>query len=81
MKCHRNEMDKIFEIYVELALKMQNSNTVLETVLYYLYMRVTLNLMFQMRMIDNMQFSLISNEIDALFESIIEPYRPEREDI
>lgn len=71
MKCHRNEMDKIFEIYVELALKMQNSNTVLETVLYYLYMRVTLNLMFQMRMIDNMQFSLISNEIDALFESII----------
>lgn len=71
MKCHRNEMDKIFEMYVGLALKMNNSTTVMETVLYYLYMRVTLNFMFQMKMIDNMQFSLLSNEIDALFESII----------
>lgn len=68
MKCHGN---KIFDIYVELALKMNNSNTVLEVTLYYLYMRVTLNFMFQMKYIDNMQYSLLSNEIDALFESII----------
>lgn len=71
MKCHRNEMEEIFNIYVELALEMQNSTTVLETVLYYLYMRTTLHLCFQLEMIDNMQFSLLSNEIDALFESII----------
>lgn len=81
MKCHRNELEEIFSIYVELALKMQNSSTVLEIVLYYLYMRTTLHLMFQLEMIDNMRFSLLSNEVDALFESIIEPYRPEREDI
>lgn len=71
MKCHKKELEQIFNVYVELALKMQNANTVLETVLYYLYMRTTLHLMFQLEMIDNMQFSLLSNEIDALFESII----------
>lgn len=71
MKCRKNEMEEIFNVYVELALKMQNSSTVLEIVLYYLYMRTTLHLMFQLEMIDNMQFSLLSNEIDALFESII----------
>lgn len=64
-------MTRVFEIYVELALKMHDSTTVCETVLYYLYMRVTLNFIFQMKYIDNMQYSLLSNEIDALFESII----------
>lgn len=71
MKCRKNELEKIFNIYVELALKMNNSDTVMETVLYYLYMCTTLHLMFQLEMIDNMQFSLLSNEIDALFETII----------
>lgn len=68
MKCHRNE---IFNIFVELALKMHDSTTVCETVLYYLYMRASANFMIQMKMIDNMQFSLLSNKIDALFESVI----------
>lgn len=71
MKCHRKELEQIFNVYVELALKMHHSDTVMETVLYYLYMRITLDFMFQMKMINNMQFSLLSNEIDALFESII----------
>lgn len=64
-------MRKIFEIYVELALKMNNSDSVLEVTLYYLYMRSTLLFMFQLKYIDNMQFSLMSNEIDALYESIL----------
>ena len=71
MKCHKNNMEQIFSIYVELALKMQHSRTVIEIVLYYLYTRITLHFMFQLEMIDNMEFSLLSNEIDALFESII----------
>lgn len=64
-------MKKIFEIYVELALKMHNSDSVLEVTLYYLYMHSTLLFMFQLKYIDNMQFSLLSNEIDALYESIL----------
>lgn len=64
-------MKKIFEIYVELALKMNNSDSVLEVTLYYLYMHSTLVFMFELKYIDNMQFSLLSNEIDALYESIL----------
>lgn len=71
MKWHKNDMEQIFSIYVELALKMHHSSTVIEIVLYYLYTRTTLHFMFQLEMIDNMEFSLLSNEIDALFESII----------
>lgn len=71
MKCHRNEMEIFYNMYVELASKMHNSTVVCECVLYYLYMRTTLHFMFQLDYIDNMQFSLLSNSIDALFEAII----------